>query len=280
VTLEAFAPAKLTLSLRVLGRRDDGFHDLDAFAVSVDEPHDLLAFANRPDGIELAVSGLDGSVPHDRDNLAVRAAEAVLPPGSGLRIALHKGIPAGAGLGGGSSDAAAVLRAVRDAFGVDPARVVTAAEELGSDVPFCLRGGAARMRGRGEAIEPVELGEIVRFVVVVPSFRLATAEVYRAWDELGGPRSARAVASPPAVGALVPELVNDLEPAAERVEPRLRRFRERLERVSGRDAVLAGSGSAYAVWFDDAVAWRHAAERVELELGVTAHLASTLPAER
>src|SRR5262245_22155992 len=104
------APAKLTLTLRVLGVRDDGFHALEALTVAIDPPGDTLTVDAAPGGITLTVDGPAGAdVPTDENNLVVRAARAVLPDDVGLRIALHKEIPAGAGLGGGSSDAGAVL---------------------------------------------------------------------------------------------------------------------------------------------------------------------------
>ena len=108
---------------------------------------------------------------------------------------LRKRIPAGAGLGGGSADAAAALVAVRRLLelALDDDELHALALKLGSDVPFCLRGGAAWMRGRGERIEPVDLPSGLPFLVAIPPFRLPTPAVYATWDELGGPRATRAV---------------------------------------------------------------------------------------
>jgi 4-diphosphocytidyl-2C-methyl-D-erythritol kinase len=166
-----------------------------------------------------------------------------------VRLALRKKIPAGAGLGGGSADAAATLLAIRRMLeiDIDDAGLREVGAELGSDVPFCLEGGAAWMRGRGEIIEPVELGAGIPFLVALPPFRLATPSVYAAWDDLGGPRSRRVVAAPGPITELLPELRNDLEPAAEAVEPRLAEFRADLENAAGAPALLAGSGSTYVV---------------------------------
>ncbi len=242
----AHAFAKLTLSLHVVGRRPDGYHELDALVVSLDEPYDIVTVAPAP-ATTLTVDGAFASgVPADASNLAWRAAEAA---GAVLRIRLTKGIPNGAGLGGGSADAAAVLVAC----GAD-ARV---AASLGADVPFCARGGAARVRGAGEIVEPVAVAPI-HALVAAPPFRCATADVYRAWDALGGPRGREVDAR---VGGLAP-LRNDLEPAAEHVEPRLRVVRDALEHATGRAAILAGSGSSHAVLFDDLDAARDARERV------------------
>ena len=241
----------------MLGRRADGFHDLDALTVSVSEPHDELTVALGGDGAVVGSrSGpaADG-VTAGPDNLAVRAARALLPSATamsrrqGVRIALRKEIPAGAGLGGGSADAAAVLVALDRLLelGLPTDELAAIGATLGSDVPFCVRGGgAARMRGRGERIDAATVPRL-HVLVAVPPFAIATPAVYRAWDELGGPVSTRVVPGPAGLGPLA----NDLEPAAERVEPRLGEFRAQLERAAGAPAILAGSGSACAVLYED-----------------------------
>ena len=301
------ARSKLTLSLRVLGRRPDGFHDLEGLVVSLRDPHDVIGLRiQAPFGVRVRLSGRAVvGVPVDETNLAARAARLLLEvaaegddPGpwaaSGLDISLHKTIPAGAGLGGGSADAAGTLvgGARLLGLGLDTDRLAALGASLGSDVPFCVAGGAAWMRGRGEILEPLSLpaspapppsphpamhqsqttvppgpsrlpagasappwpGQLepasgLALVVAVPQFPLNTAAVYRAWDELGGPSSERPVPLPDALaGTGLPDvLVNDLEPAAEHVEPRLRPFREALELLAGAPALLAGSGSAYVV---------------------------------
>jgi 4-diphosphocytidyl-2-C-methyl-D-erythritol kinase len=117
--------------------------------------------------------------------------------------------------------------------------------QLGADVPFCMRGGAARVRGIGEQIEPIERLE-QHLVIATPRFGCVTADVYRAWDELGGPHGEP----------------NDLEPAAHRVEPRLVEFKRAVEDAAGQAAILAGSGSSYVVVFDDGVQAAAARQRV------------------
>jgi 4-diphosphocytidyl-2-C-methyl-D-erythritol kinase len=281
--LELLAPAKLTLSLRVLGTRADGMHELDALVVTVDEPHDVVTITMGGTGVRTRVTGhAAAGVPTGGDNLAVRAASALarhLPAAADVEIGLRKEIPAGAGLGGGSSDAAAVLRALGAAGGVAFDDVLALGVELGSDVPVCIRGGAAWMRGRGEIVEPVAVPDL-RLVVVVPPFALSTAAVYRAWDELGGARDVRPVAAPPELAGLLPTLVNDLEPAAERVEPRMVDLRRDLEAAAGAPALLAGSGSAYAVVCADEDGWRRVAARIERTLGLPVHAARTLAPHR
>ena len=272
--VRVIARAKLTLSLRVLGLRPDGYHELEALVVSLRDPHDVVGLRiQAPFGVRVRLSGRAvAGVPADESNLAARAARLLLDaaadgedPGpwaaSGLDLSLHKTIPAGAGLGGGSADAAGTLVGGARLLGLraDPATLCALGASLGSDVPFCVVGGAAWMRGRGEIIEPLPAfaggmggaadGGGVALVVAVPPFALSTPAVYRAWDALGGPASTRTVPTPGGLAGLgLPdELVNDLEPAAEHLEPRLRPFREALEALAGGPALLAGSGSAYVV---------------------------------
>lgn len=253
--LRATAYAKLTLTLSVEHRRPDGYHDLDALVVSVSAPQDVIEVeaVPHPAGITLELEGEVDHVPSDSDNLAMRAAEALMlragRSAAGVRMTLRKKIPAGAGLGGGSADAAAAMHAVRRMLelSIDDETLSEVGASIGSDVPFCLTGGAAWMRGRGEILEPLSLPTGLPFLIAIPPFRLATPDVYAAWDALGGPKARRRVAIRGPVAALAPELFNDLEAAAESIEPRLVGFREELERLVGVPAVLAGSGSAYFV---------------------------------
>jgi 4-diphosphocytidyl-2-C-methyl-D-erythritol kinase len=215
-------------------------------------------------------------------NLAARAAEDLLVhagrSGHGVRLSLSKKIPAGAGLGGGSADAAAAMVAVRRMLeiDVDDAGLEKLGAALGSDVAFCLRGGAAWMRGRGELLEHLELPVGLPFLVALPPFRLSTADVYRAWDDLGRPESSRRVAAPAEVAHLLPELCNDLEPAAEVVEPRLAEFRAAVEEAANAPALLAGSGSAYVVPVADDQPVAAYAQRVQRRIRVPVTPASSV----
>ncbi len=238
------AHAKLTLSLRVTGVRADGFHELDAVMVSVSEPRDTLEIVPASQrSLEIVGPFADG-VPADETNLAWRAAAAC---GASVAIRLHKRIPASAGLGGGSADAAAVLVAL----GADPA----IARSLGADVPFCMRGGAARVRGIGEVLDELEMAPRT-ILVATPRFGCATADVYRAWDELGGPHAQINGLGDNGLGA------NDLETAAHRVAPGLVAFKHAVEAAARTPAILAGSGSSYAVVFDDPAEAERARKRV------------------
>jgi 4-diphosphocytidyl-2-C-methyl-D-erythritol kinase len=236
--IRARAYAKVTLSLRVTGRRDDGYHDLEALAVSATEPHDELTFRPASTTTMRVTGPFAGGVPTDASNLVVRALRAV---GATMTVELTKGIPAAAGLGGGSADAAVAL----GAFGGSAEH----AAALGSDVTFSLQARPARMRGRGDFVEPMPGLDPLELLILAPDFGCSTPAVYRAWDELGGVRSERLIDAP--AGYPGP-FVNDLEPAAERVEPRLGPFRRALEDVLQRPVLLCGSGSAYAAWFPDA----------------------------
>jgi 4-diphosphocytidyl-2-C-methyl-D-erythritol kinase len=160
-------------------------------------------------------------VPLDDTNLVRRALRAV---GREATVHIDKRIPAGAGLGGGSADAAAVLRWA----GCDD---MALAASLGADVPFCVRGGRALVTGIGDELELLPFVE-AEYTLCTPAFGVSTPAVYRAWDALGGPTG---------------EGVNDLEPAALAVEPRLAEWRDRLAERTGAVPVLAGSGSTWFV---------------------------------
>lgn len=217
------APAKLTLSLRVTGVRDDGYHLLDAEMVTVDLA-DCLSFTSG-DGLEVVDEvGSGAAVPAGPDNLVARALRAV---GRRAAVKLVKRIPAGGGLGGGSADAAAVLRWAGS-------QDLQLAARLGADVPFCLVGGRARVTGVGEVLEPLDVTPLAdkAYTLLTPPFGVSTIAVYRAWDRLGGP-------SGPGP--------NDLEVAALGVEPRLADWRDRLAEATGGEPVLAGSGSTWFV---------------------------------
>lgn len=219
------ARAKLTLTLRVTGLREDGYHLIDSEMVSLDLA-DTLTFAQ---GDGLTVSGLGagpgGPVPPGAGNLVAKALGAV---GRRASVHLDKRIPTGGGLGGGSADAAAVLRWA----GCHDLEV---AARLGADVPFCLAGGGrARVTGVGEVLEPLPFAEVAgrAYTLLVPPLHVSTVEVYRAWDRLGGPTG---------------EQGNDLEPAALHVAPELAEWRDRLGNATGETPCLAGSGGTWFV---------------------------------
>ncbi len=218
-TVELDALAKLTVSLRITGLRADGYHLLDAEMVTLDLA-DTVRIDPMGDGITAEGPHAAG-VPLDDSNLVHKALALV---GRRAHVHLVKRIRAEGGLGGGSADAAAVLRWA----GCDDPEL---AARLGADVAFALLGGRARVRGVGEILEPLPF-VAATYTVVTPPFGVSTVAAYRAWDALGGPRS---------------DGPNDLEAAALVVEPRLAAVRDVMAAVSGERPVLAGSGSTWFV---------------------------------
>lgn len=269
--VEALAPAKLNLFLEVLGKRPDGYHELESLMVAVDL-HDTLAFVDDPSG-RITLRCDDPSLPTGPENLVVRAAERLKAASGcprGVSIELRKAIPAQAGLAGGSSDAAATLTALDRLWDLQtpPAGLDALAGDLGSDVTFFRHGPAAVCRGRGERVEPVALPGSFHFVLICPPTGVGTADVYRRLvpperpESIGPAREALAGGDPAALGRC---LFNRLQPVAEALDPDLVRVREALAALgpSLDGHLLSGSGSAYYGLGRDLDAARHAARALE-----------------
>ena len=250
MTVRVRAFAKLNLSLRVVGRRKDGYHEILSDVQTID-----LA-----DRIEIELGGASLRVENDLSmsgpDIAERAATSLLEhkgAALGVSIRISKGIPAGAGLGGGSSDAAAVL-AILDRLTPPslPFEVLCdIGAALGSDVPLFLHGGRIRMRGRGERVSR-RPGSPTWFVLVVPPVHCDTASIYARWDA----RARDERTGEPALGE------NDLlEPAME-THPALVPYHEAVASVGGLNRGMSGSGSTFYAVFDGAAA----AERARIEL--------------
>ncbi len=222
------APAKLTISLKVTGVRPDGFHLIDAEMVTLDLADELVVDPSRT-GIEIKGEFADdlASSTNTHENLVSRALQLA---GRKAHVTVTKNIPSGGGLGGGSADAAAILRW---AGFTD----LVAAAKLGADIAFCMIGGRARVSGIGEVVNPLK--KVVREItLVVPPFRVSTPAVYRAFDQLTD------FGKTPIKHAGV----NDLELAAIKVEPRLAIWKQKISQAAGIEPVLAGSGSTW--WLD------------------------------
>jgi 4-diphosphocytidyl-2-C-methyl-D-erythritol kinase len=266
------APAKLNLFLEILGRRADGFHELATLMVPI-RLSDSLAFSSTtpandqsraPITLEVHESypsrtfSRPSPVPTGSDNLVVQALE-LLQERSGCQMGAHvelvKRIPAGAGLGGGSSDAAAVLRLANSAWRLDwpLARLSDVAAEVGSDVPFFLDGGAAICRGRGEQVEKLPGVRPLHFVIVKPDVSLSTADVYRAHDTLAGLDASQLASSSREFLSSLREnrmqpgrwMQNRLQSAAALLSPWIERLRTAFDRLGFVAHQLSGSGSAY-----------------------------------
>ncbi|MGA7990152.1 MAG: 4-(cytidine 5'-diphospho)-2-C-methyl-D-erythritol kinase [Thermoanaerobaculia bacterium] len=239
--------AKINRELRVLGKRPDGFHELDTVFQTVDltETLDLLEEEEGGGEVSLTIEGAD--LPADGSNLVLRAAAALRERFNvrrGARIHLSKKIPVGGGLGGGSSNAAAALRGLTTLWDLPLGKrtLHAVAASLGSDVPFFLLGGRARGQGRGEVLTPLPDGPEEWVLLVFPPFSLSTAEVYGRLPAraLTGSPSATKVSGSETGGG--PER-NDLEQAAESLRGELRRIRSALAGSGARSARLSGSGS-------------------------------------
>ncbi len=252
-TLAVDTPAKLNLQLSVLGRRPDGFHELETIMVSIGL-YDTLTFAPGPSGVSFTCNGAAGPLPADESNLVLRAARRLLRPDQrqpGVQIHLTKRIPMQAGMGGGSSDAAATLVALNDYWhcGLSQAELHAHAAALGSDVNFFVDSSPlALCRGRGEQIESRSLSGPLWFVVAKPPVGLSTAVVFRQLDLATCGRadshSLLQACQRGNLGAIAARLTNDLETPSRQLSSEIGDLLERLAAVRLAGPRMTGSGSA------------------------------------
>lgn len=245
----AIANAKINLALRVQPPRDDGYHPIRGVFQSVDWSDEVtLADAERDRVV------VDNDLaPEDESNLAWRATVAVRDAAgetAPVEVSLQKSIPDGAGLGGGSADAAAALMLASRRFGATFDDLRSLAYELGADVPFAVVGGTAVVGGIGELVSPLPDATGFALAIVVPELTMQAPSVYRAWDQLDGPSGPvfPKASLPPVLRDLAP-LANDLYPAAVSIEPQLDDLRAELEGVWGMPVAMTGSGSALFTYF-------------------------------
>lgn len=248
--IKLFAPAKINLLLAVLGLREDGYHELTTIMHQVslaDIVH--LELTGEP-GINLHTT--NPQLADDDSNLAFQAAarylELTQSPG-GVNLLIEKMIPLGAGLAGGSADAAAVLQGLNQlhAGRLSPGQLHDLAITLGSDVPFCLQGGTALAGGRGEVLTPLEVAGWPHLVMVKPPVQVATAAIYQEWDRRGNDDS-------PAPTTMISSLqsgdwlqvakllYNGLEPITVALVPQVEYVRQRLLERGAEGAMMSGSG--------------------------------------
>lgn len=263
------APAKINLTLRVAGRRADGFHAIESLVVGVGLA-DELRFAEAGPG-DIVVSCSDTRIPSDDGNLVIRAARSLADRTGttrGARISLTKAIPIGAGLGGGSSDAAVTLRALNELWdtGWNDAALAGLGAEIGSDVPLFFHLPSAWIRGRGEVVEPWPLHWAGWVMLLFGGVCVSTKEVYAAWDRMFG--ADRAAGAPdrvtdrsPAVPAQIarsnraehvrPRLFNDLEPAVFHVAPAVQEMFDRACELGAPQPRISGAGSTIYTLHDE-----------------------------
>lgn len=263
-TVVVQARAKVNLFLRVLGRRSDGYHELETLIAPV-ELSDQLEIHARSDqeqfrtlALSLEVTGdpeLIGDVPVDESNLVLRAARS-LAEATGARgfadITLRKRVPSAAGLGGGSADAAATLVALNDLWAcrLDDEALARVAQAVGSDVPALLVRGAAVARGRGERVEPVRMASLNLALATLP-FGISTADAFQWWDEDGGrtgpdPEPLLDAAERGDLEALGKLVYNDLEDVVMARHPVIGEARQRLLEAGAVGVVMCGSGPTLA----------------------------------
>ena len=278
-TLQLPSFAKVNLSLRILGRRPDGYHEIRTVLQTI-SLGDELTFTRTEDGsITLACS--DPRIPIDESNLVIRAAR-VLQAGrsisSGASIVLEKRIPSQAGLGGASSNAALTLLALNQLWAtkLDSVVLQQLAAGLGADVPFFLYGGRALATGTGTSISPLPASERKHLLLIKPNASIATRDAYRALQ-------ASALTTPDDLSILScssatpdPQPINDFEQVVFRMEPEIERAARALRAVGARDVMLSGSGSCVFGIFENEEVQTQALGKIRSEPGWISFSAVTI----
>jgi 4-diphosphocytidyl-2-C-methyl-D-erythritol kinase len=264
------APAKVNLTLHILGRRDDGYHELDSLVAFAGVGDRLTFEPDLPLSLDLSgpTAGLAGP---DDDNLVLKAARALAERAPGLRLGrftLYKLLPVAAGLGGGSSDAAAALRALAELNGLaaDDPRLVEAARVTGADVPVCLDPRARRMQGIGERVSPSLGLSPLPAVLVNPRVAAPTPAVFAAIGLARGEASGLSAFDEPLAGDPVAALMrgrNDMQASAQRLTPAISETLALLAEVGGARLVrMSGSGATCFGLYADRHAAAQAARRL------------------
>jgi len=244
------APAKINLALHIRGLREDGFHELQMIMQSISLA-DRIKLKKKSGGIVVKTSHVE--LPTDEENLAYQAAEIFFEEHKevkqGVEIYIEKNIPIAAGMAGGSTDAAAVMKGLHQLFEIETdyetmrKRLVT----IGSDVPFCLEGGTAYASGKGEILESLPFIGEKHLVIVTPSFKISTPEVYKLYDQLNNKNSSN-------FNAVLDNLKNeekinwnldyknDLKEAAEKICSEIREVKDIFKNTKAQFTMISGSG--------------------------------------
>ena len=254
------SPAKINLTLEILGVRPDGYHELRSIVQPVDLFDEVSIEADEGGGITLESSGAE--IPEGSDNLAWKAAELYLTESGlslGIKIFIKKRIPPGSGLGGGSGNAAAVLVGLNKLTNsLTEEKLLDIASVIGSDVPLFIRSQTCVAEGKGERITILRDFPLLHYLLLCPKLHASTEEVYRKWDELNPDRAAEgiSVASEDVQETVSlfkesdkPPLRNDLEEAAMELYPEIGSYKKILSSMGAESVMMTGSGSSvYALY--------------------------------
>ena len=249
-SIKLLSPAKINLTLNIVGVRADGYHELRSIIQPIDLFDEVALSLIEGNDIQLEVSGIP--VPKGKENLAYRAAEIYFEQANlsmGLKINIKKRIPTGAGLGGGSGNAAAVLvglNRIIQAF--SESELLKMAIKLGADVPFFIRSQTAVMEGIGEKLTTLRKFPLLHYVILYANIHTSTAEVYRKWDDLNNSISDNSEPIDETVRLFSGRtenfpLRNDLEEAAMSLHPEIRAYKQILTSLGLSSVLMAGSGS-------------------------------------
>lgn len=249
-SIKLFAPAKINLLLAVLGRREDSYHDLATIMHQI-SVSDIVHLELKPQpGIHLHTT--NPLLNDDESNLAYQAAAKFLDltgQNTGVNILIEKMIPLGAGLAGGSTDAAAVLKGMNQLHNqmLPPETMYKLAASLGSDVPFCLQGGTALAEGRGELLTALQVSDAPHLVLIKPAVSVSTAKVYQEWDrrEEGFLPPLQDMINSLQAGdweKVAEKLYNGLEPVTAALVPTVNQIKQQLLQRGAKGALMSGSG--------------------------------------
>lgn len=268
--------AKINLFLRVVGRRPDGYHEIESIFHGISLADRLHVVPTRAHDVNVDMRierGPEAQVPEREANLAFLAARALAERGvtaSGVDIEILKNIPIGAGLGGGSGNAAGVLVALNEIWGagLGDDDLNSLGASVGSDVPYCLMGGTMLVTGRGDNLTPLPSPRDLHFVLGISQEPLYTKDVYARWDELGVSSESGSAAMTLALGGGDPQEVaqllhNDLEPAAFSLRPELEELKKVICTAGAHGAGLTGSGPTLFGVVEDEEHARGVAAKIE-----------------